>query len=89
MSLMSGVIRTPADLGLAVRTVRTQQKVSATDLARRSGHSRDLLWRLESGRDVSSSAILDVLRALGCALQIDSAELPTLEEMRERFKEPD
>ncbi len=77
------------DLGSAIRAMRTQQKISATDLARRSGHSRDLIWRLESGRDVSSSALFDVLRALGSALQIASAELPTLEEMRERFKEPD
>ena len=66
-----------------------QQKISATELAQRSGRSRDLIWRLESGRDVSSSALFDVLRVLGSALQVTAPGLPTLEEMRERFKEDD
>jgi transcriptional regulator with XRE-family HTH domain len=86
---MSGTLRTSSELGKAIRNLRTQQQISVVDLAQRSGRSRDLIWRLESGRDVSTSALLDVLGVLGSALQIGSAGLPTLEEIRERFKEPE
>jgi transcriptional regulator with XRE-family HTH domain len=86
---MSDDLRTPADLGGAIRDLRVRQKISATELAQRSGRSRDLIWRLESGRDVSSSALFDVLRVLGSALRVTEPGLPTLEEMRERFKDDD
>lgn len=86
---MSVKLRTSSDLGQAVRSLREQQRLTTVELARRSGHSRDLIYRLESGRQVSSSAIFDVLRVLGSSLQISSAGLPTLEEMKERFKEAD
>ncbi|MBC5765942.1 helix-turn-helix domain-containing protein [Ramlibacter albus] len=86
---MSNIIRTPADLGAAIRQLRIDRDITAVELADRSGRSRDLLWRLESGRDVSSSALFDVLRALGVTLEITPATLPTLEEIRERFKDPE
>ncbi|MES3001232.1 MAG: helix-turn-helix transcriptional regulator [Pseudomonadota bacterium] len=89
MSDMSDKLRSSTELGNAIRDLRMQQKISATELAQRSGRSRDLIWRLESGRDVSSSALFDVLRVLGSALQVTAPGLPTLEEMRERFKEDD
>lgn len=86
---MSVNIRSAAELGQSLQLLRKQQKVSATELARRSGRSRDLIWRLESGRDVSTSALLDVLRALGSAVNLAPVALPTLDEMRERFGEAD
>jgi len=88
MSCMSGKIRTVADFGRAVRELREQQKLTTVELARRSGRSRDLIYRLESGRDVSTSAIFDVLRALESSIELGSGSLPTLEEMQARFKEP-
>jgi transcriptional regulator with XRE-family HTH domain len=86
---MSVTLRTPADLGRALRDLREQRKLTTVELARRSGRSRDLIYRMESGRDVSSSALFDILRALDSSIEIRPAGLPTLQEMRERFKEPE
>jgi len=85
---MSGKLKTAADFGRAVRELRERQKLTTVELARRSGRSRDLIYRLESGRDVSTSAIFDVLRALESSVELGSAALPTLEEMQQRFREP-
>lgn len=86
---MRDAIKTPADLAQAVRELREAQGLSIALLAQRSGHSRALIYRLESGGDVSSSSIFDVLRVLGASARITPAAMPTLEEMKERFKEPD
>ncbi|MCK9510627.1 MAG: helix-turn-helix domain-containing protein [Pigmentiphaga sp.] len=82
-------IRLPADLGQAVRQARQDSGLRAVEVARRSGRSRDLLYRLEQGGDVTTSALLDVLRAMGYALRIEKVGLPTLDEMRKRFKDLD
>jgi transcriptional regulator with XRE-family HTH domain len=89
MSFMSVNLSSTGELGLAVRSLRLGQNLTMQELAARSGHSRDLIHRLESGRDVSSSSLFDVLQALRAGLEIKSAELPTLEEMRSRFGEPE
>jgi HTH-type transcriptional regulator / antitoxin HipB len=86
---MSDNLATTGDLGLAIRSLRLGQNLTMQELAARSGHSRDLIHRLESGRDVSSSSLFDVLRVLRAGIDIRSAELPTLEEMRSRFGEPE
>jgi transcriptional regulator with XRE-family HTH domain len=86
---MSDAIESPSGFGLAVRSLRLGQGITMQELAGRSGHSRDLIHRLESGRDVSSSALFDVLRVLHAGIAIKSLELPTLEEMRSRFGEPE
>lgn len=85
MSFMSDIIRTLEDLGRTVRQARRARGLTAVEVARRSGRSRDLLHRLETGRDVSAAALLDVLRAMGHSLGVVPAGMPTLEEMRERF----
>lgn len=86
---MSVTLRTPADLGRALRELRESRKLTTVELARRSGRSRDLIYRLESGRDISSSALFDILRALDSSIEIRRAGLPTLDEMKERFQEPE
>lgn len=78
-------IRLPTDLGHTVRTERKQRRLRATDIARHSGRSRDVLNRLERGEDVTVSSLLDILRAMGLCLRIEPAGLPTLEEMQQRF----
>ncbi|MCB1561899.1 MAG: helix-turn-helix domain-containing protein [Xanthomonadales bacterium] len=78
-------IRTLVDLGDAVRGARHEQGLKATQLAARSGRSRDLLHRLETGRDVTTGALLDVLRSMGYSLRLERPGLPTLDEMRQRF----
>ena len=80
-------IRTPLDLGEAIRHARQQEGMKATLLAGRAGRSRDLLHRLEVGRDITTSALFDILRSMGYSLRLEKAGLPTLEEMRRRFAE--
>jgi HTH-type transcriptional regulator / antitoxin HipB len=89
MSDISYTLRTPADVGPAVVQLRQAAQVSMTDLARRTGKSRDTLYRLEAGEDVSVSTLMAVLQALGHGLTFTRAGLPTLEEMRQRFDTDD
>lgn len=87
---MTGLpIRITKDLGHAVLQARKESNLRTTDLARRAGRSRDLLHRLETGGDVTTGALLDILRAMGYVLRIEKAGLPTLEEMQARFADLD
>ncbi|MGY0560274.1 MULTISPECIES: helix-turn-helix domain-containing protein [unclassified Luteimonas] len=78
-------IRSLHDLGQTVRHLRQREGQRAVWVARQSGRSRDLLHRLESGGDITASALLDILQAMGCVLRIEKAGLPTMDEMRQRF----
>lgn len=82
---MQDKIRTLSDLGRRVRAARKAAGVRTTDIAARSGRSRDVLHRLERGDDVSLSSLLSILSALGLALDLVPAGRPGLEEMSRRF----
>lgn len=85
MSFMQDIIRLPKDLGVAIKNARAAQGIKATDVAKHSGRSRDILNRLEHGQDVTVSSLMDILAALGLVLRIENAGLPTLDEMAARF----
>jgi len=87
--LPSPPVRSLGDLGQTVRRLRQRDGLRAVRIAEQSSRSRDLLHRLESGRDVTTSALLDILQAMGCVLRIEKAGLPTLQEMRQRFAADD
>jgi transcriptional regulator with XRE-family HTH domain len=53
-------------------------------IAEKSGRSRDVLNRLEKGRDVSLTSLLAILAAMGHTIEIVGLGLPTREEMRRR-----
>jgi transcriptional regulator with XRE-family HTH domain len=89
MTYKSDPIRTLADLGKAVSRARESQGLTATAVARRAGRSRDILYRLERGEDVSASSLLDLLQAMGHQLALVPARLPTLDEARKRFQADD
>ncbi|MEO7640518.1 MAG: helix-turn-helix transcriptional regulator [Ramlibacter sp.] len=80
-------IKTLPQLGSAFRKMRIDAGLKPGKIAEHAGRSRDILHRLESGRDVSVSALLDLLRASGHAIQIVPAGLPTMEQMRTLFAE--
>lgn len=80
-------ITTTHMLGDAIKRIRADGRIKAVNIAAKSGRSRDILHRLENGRDVSVSALLDILRAAGCAIQIVPAGLPSMEQMRQMFSE--
>ena len=82
-------LRTLQDLADAFARHRRKEKLSATKIASAAGRSREILYRLERGEDLTVSALLDLLRAAGLAMQFTSAGLPSLEEMRERFARMD
>lgn len=89
LSDMSDIIRLPADAGATFRRLRLASKASASQVARVAGRSRDTLHRLETGEDVSLATFLAFLSALGCALEIVPAGIPSLQEMQRRFAAED
>lgn len=86
---MTDKLKTIQDIGRAVKQLRTKHEIKSVEMAERSGRSRDILHRLENGRDVSVSSLLDILRAAGYAIEIVPAGLPTMEQMRQMFAEPE
>lgn len=89
MSLIMDKIKTNISLGAAFKRIRQEKNLRPTDLSIASGRSRDILYRLEAGKDVSVSALLDILRASGYAIQLVPAGMPTLEEVRAAFANDD
>ena len=87
MSFIMDKIKTPQMLGAAFHKMRSEAGLRPSKIAEQAGRSRDILHRMESGRDISVSALLDLLRATGHAIQIVPAGLPTMDQMRSMFKE--
>lgn len=85
MSCMKDTIRLPTDLGREIRKARLAGGFKTTEVARNSGRSRDVLNRLEKGEDVTVASLMDILRAMGVTLRLETTKLPTLEEMQKRF----
>ena len=80
-------IKTTQMLGAAFHRMRSEAGLRPSKIAERAGRSRDILYRLESGKDISVSALLDLLRATGHAIQIVPTGLPTMDQMRAMFQE--
>ena len=89
MSFMKDKIRIPQDLGRAVMEIRKTSGLKATDIARNSGRSRNVLNRLERGEDVTVASLMDILRVMGLTLRLERAGLPSLAEMTARFSDLD
>jgi len=86
---MEDKLSTPSDLGRALKNHRKNQRLKTIDIAAHAGRSRDVLNRLEKGQDITVHALFDILRAMGLGLRIETAGLPTLEEMQARFADDD
>ena len=86
---MKDNIRLPIDLGLAIKAHRQAAGLKTTDIAAHAGRSRNVLNRLEKGQDVTVASLMDLLRAMGLSLRLESAGMPTLEEMQQRFGRDD
>lgn len=87
MSFIMDKIKTTQMLGAAFHRMRSEAGLRPSKIAERAGRSRDILYRLESGKDISVSALLDLLRATGQAIQIVPTGLPTMDQMRAMFQE--
>lgn len=85
MQVMADTIHLLSDLGTALRKRRLQAGLSKKELALRAGKVREVIYRLEAGEDVTVSSLLAVLGAMGLALQVGTAGLPTQEQMSALF----
>jgi HTH-type transcriptional regulator / antitoxin HipB len=85
MFCMKDILSLPEDLGTAIQAARKASRQKATDIARRSGRARSVLYRLERGEDVTVASLLDILRSMGLGLRLAPAAPPTLEDVRRRF----
>lgn len=89
MQAMTSNLRLPDELGQAIQARRRALKLSKVELARRAGKVREVIDRLEAGQDSTVSSLLAVLGALGLALRLEPAGLPTADDVARRFQDDD
>eukprot|EP01030_Chromulinospumella_sphaerica_P006078 gene6078-5940_t len=85
------LLKNQLDLATLVRTHRLQAgakggKMTAQTLAELAGVSRDTVFRIERGEDVSFSTAMAVLRVFGLGLSAAPVEWPTLNTAQQHFK---
>ncbi len=87
MSVCPSPIKNGADAGRCISTLRAsrQPPVNASSLAQQAHISRDTLYRLLKGEDVSLATLLALLRTLGYELQAIPAQPPTLDQASQYF----
>lgn len=86
---MTDIIRLPAELGAQLRQQREALGLSKSQLADKAGKVREVIYRLEAGDDTTVSSLLAVLGALGLALRLERAGLPSASDIARRFQEDD
>jgi DNA-binding XRE family transcriptional regulator len=87
----SSILKNQLDLAALVRAQRLQAgpkggKMTAQTLADLAGVSRDTIFRIERGEDVSFSTAMAVLRVFGLGLSAAAVKWPTLETAHEHFQ---
>lgn len=86
---MADKIRLPDELGYQLRERREAIGMSKSELAEKAGKVREVIYRLEAGEDTTVSSLMAVLGALGLAMRLEPAGLPSAEEVARRFQEED
>lgn len=61
------------EIGARIKALRIEALLSQADLAKKTGVSERTIGNLESGKDVSLSTVIEVLRALGIVQKLDMA----------------
>ena len=85
MLAMASNIRLPDELGVQLRQQREALGLSKSELADKAGKVREVIYRLEAGQDATVSSLLAVLGALGLALRLEPAGLPSASDVARRF----
>ena len=85
------LLKNQLDLAALVRSQRLQAgpkggKMTADTLAELAGVSRDTVFRIERGEDVSFSTAMAVLRVFGLGLSASPVKWPTLDTAIHHFK---
>jgi predicted transcriptional regulator len=86
---MTDIIRLPDELGAQLRQQREALGLSKSQLADKAGKVREVIYRLEAGDDTTVSSLLAVLGALGLALRLERAGLPSASDVARRFQQAD
>lgn len=86
---MTYTILLPDELGRQLQERRKTLGLSKSELAQRAGKVREVVYRLEAGEDSTVSSLLAVLGALGLAMQLGPAGLPSAQEVARRFQMDD
>ncbi|MDP2407230.1 MAG: helix-turn-helix transcriptional regulator [Hydrogenophaga sp.] len=86
---MTDIIRLPDELGAQLRQQREALGLSKSQLAEKAGKVREVIYRLEAGDDTTVSSLLAVLGALGLALRLERAGLPSASDVARRFQQDD
>ena len=89
MQSMTGIIRLPDELGNQLRERREALGMSKSQLAGKAGKVREVVYRLEAGQDTTVSSLMAVLGALGLAMRLERAGLPSATEVALRFQDDD
>lgn len=89
MQAMTDKIRLPDELGRQLQQQREALGMSKSALAEKAGKVREVVYRLEAGEDSTVSSLLAVLAALGLALRLERAGLPSASEVAARFQDDD
>lgn len=86
---MKYTIRSPEDLGLALRAVRRSAKVRLDDLSRTVDVSKQTTVNVEKGKSVQLGTVLRLLNEVGLTLTVDLPEsaLPALKKAEQQAKE--
>lgn len=87
----SSLLKNQLDLAVLVRSQRLKAgqkggKMTAQTLAELAGVSRDTIFRIERGEDVSFSTAMVVLRVFGLGLSAAPVCWPTLDTAQHHFK---
>lgn len=85
LSSRNDVVRMPKDLGEAIKRAREASGMSITEVARKAGRVRDVVYRLEAGHDTSVMSLFAVLSVLQLNIRLEPSRMPTLEEVVARF----
>lgn len=86
---MNDTIRLQTDLGIGIKRAREAQGMTIKELAERSGRVRDVIYRLEAGKDVSLASLFAVLSVLRMTIRLEGAGRPTLAQVQARFASDD
>lgn len=86
LQAMTDNIRLPSTLATQLRERRKSLGMSKTALAERAGKVREVVYRLEAGEDTTVSSLLAVLGALGLAMRLEPAGLPSASEVARQFQ---
>jgi transcriptional regulator with XRE-family HTH domain len=89
MQVMTDIIRLSDELGAQLRQQRETLGLSKSQLADKAGKVREVIYRLEAGEDTTVSSLLAVLGALGLALRLEKAGLPSASDVARRFQQDD